>query len=338
MADMPFFSPSLDLTQAVRDAAFATHQMAYVKTNGKDVITSLQDSLMGSVTSTKYTLDSFVLTPVKSEIYTGLADGPSFCIRRGKGARAGAGKGYERVARVLRATAKSNDMAIVSLVALYQSNAPIWLQATNAEDLRVIVELFKAALNSAAIDLSVRASELRPVCVVTIKDKTGLQNDPFLTSVDADLWVSLNTLFNMTTMRDSKIRAYILHAKEALAETIQQAKDSKVDLNPSFTETLYEDIKEKYHGFNLKRFFRSIIVDASDPSPVLKLVAGAAAIYLVVKGIPAAYRWATTKELTATEKFAQKVRERGKELEIDIAARSNLSQISAPAVAAPGTF
>jgi|GEM_PF-5805233 len=309
---LPFFSPALDLTPATREVAFATHQLAYVKADDNVMLLALQDPLTGTYVITKYEFTEHGLKPVKSETYTGtVVGGESFCIRRGPGARKGAGKGYERMSRVFRAQAKPTDMLLVTVPVLYQSNAPIWIQVTSSDVLQRVLSIFAHDLHKAAIDPQSRAPELRPVCWITIKDKTSLINDPFLASIETTQWQTLFNLFTMTTLRDSKVRSYVADAKEALADTIEQAKKSKVDLNPSLAEGLYEDIKESYHGFNLKRFFRKIASDFADPGPALKIVGGLAFCGLIAWGVTKAWKWTTASEvldahLGASEKARKK--------------------------------
>lgn len=286
-ANSYFFSSDLVLSDDVRNLAYATHGVGFLKWSAKDVLIGDYDYLSGQFTLTKYLKgETGELVPNKSEEYVGLADGGTKKVRKGRSARAGASKLQEGVARVFRATTKPADLAQVRLVNLYGKCMPLWLQAKSAAEVREFIDSVNADLNAVAIDPTIRPARFKPVLVITISD------DLFLNSIDDILWSDLREVFNVTTFIDADLRKYIWNVKDALCDMLRD-KEAMLDINPSFAESLFEDFQSANYGFSFKRFTRGVVKSFSIEKLLVPVVTGLV-IAMILKN-PGSWLWKRAK-------------------------------------------
>lgn len=278
-ANSYFFSSDLVLSNDVRNLAYATHAVGFLKWSPKDVLIGDFDYLSGQFTLTKYLKsETGELVPNKSEEYVGLADGGTKKVRKGKSARAGASKLQEGVARVFRATTKPADLAQVRLVSLYGKCMPLWLQAKSAAEVREFIDSVNADLNGVGINPTVREERFKPVLVITISD------DLFLNSIDEFLWSDLREVFNVTTFMDADLRSYLWSVKNSLCEVLRD-KDNLLDINPSFVESLFEDFQSANYGFSFKRFTRAVVKSFSVEKLLVPVITAAVVAWIFKGGV-----------------------------------------------------
>ncbi|MDQ5890782.1 MAG: hypothetical protein QG604_656 [Candidatus Dependentiae bacterium] len=246
--NQPFMT--LKISDETSTFARAIGSMAFIKWTTKDVTICNSSALNGTVSATKYEKKDGQLVPVKSEEFTGRADGYTQCTRKGENARKAVPLA-ERTARMLRATANLTDMSQVKFVDLYNSYAPIWLQAESAADVREFVDTMQVDLAAAAIDPAVRPAQFRQVCLITIK------KDPLLSTLDEQLLADLAELFNPGSFMNADLRKYVLAEKDVLCEIREDSKDA-LDINPSVLEGLFEDLTKENYFWKKSLFFRDI--------------------------------------------------------------------------------
>jgi hypothetical protein len=267
-----FFSPDLLVTPAAKQLAYLTHEVSFIQLNGDSVSVCRFDYLRGSATMTKYKKEGSELTPIRSEQYSGAADGGTKCISKGRGARKV--QLQEKLARGFRATVKKEALTQVKFVDLYTSFVPLWIQAESAEDIRSFIDCVQEDLIDAAIDPSVRTQDGKPLCIITLK------NDLFLDTISPTLWKDLRSAYNMTTFADSELRKYIWNTKKSLAETISGAANEEF---PSFWAELFEDLSRENYGFSFKKGARKFLSDVVSVKNIIAFALAAIGGGLVLK-------------------------------------------------------
>ncbi len=276
LLNQKFLTQPLLVSDNVRNLAYATLEVAFGRWNSKnEVILCKYNHFQNKAATTKYKSANGVLNPIKSEEYQGPADGsPSStkCVRKGRTARSTVAA-QEGAARLFRATAKPEDMTQVSFVELYNNCIPLCMQADSAEQVTQFINYIQQALNDGAIDPSIRPRELKPLCVLIVS------SDHLLRTVDNSQWEALQSIYNLTTMYDAPVRKYMLDVREALCEMVKVAGESKIDLNPSFIEGLFDDMNRENYDFNYKRIIREIISTVAN----VKFITGAITAILITQ-------------------------------------------------------
>jgi hypothetical protein len=251
----PFFLLPELMSDDRRNQAFAMLEVAFGKWNKKDeVILCTYNHFQNKAITTKYKDIDGVLSPIKSEEYTGPADGsPSITknVRKGRDARSTI-PAQEGAARLFRAATKPENITQVSFIELYNNCIPLCMQVDSSVQATQFISYAQAQLAQAAIDPSVRAPELKPLCVLIVN------GDHLLKTIGDSQWAALQNMFNITTLYDIEVRKYILEMRKALCDMVKDAKDG-IDLNPSFMEGLFEDINSTNSQFNYKKITRDVV-------------------------------------------------------------------------------
>jgi len=267
-----FFVQPLLVSDDVRNIAFAMLEVAFGKWNKKEeVIFCTYNHFQNKATTTKYKNVEGVLSPIKSEEYTGPADGsPNITknVRKGRTARSTIAA-QEGAARLLRAATKPEDITQVSLVELYNNCIPLCMQVDSTVQATQFIAYAQAQLAQAAIDPSVRAQELKPLCVLIVS------GDHLLKTIDESQWAALQSMYNMTTLYDVEVRKHVLEMRKALCDMVKDAKDG-LDLNPSFLEGLFDDLSSNNYNFNYKKIAREVISNVFSLKGVVGMAAGIA--------------------------------------------------------------
>jgi len=263
-----FAAPAV--AQNIKEAAYTRHRVAFARW-GKHVIVDVTDYMNRTTRGTKYAKVKGQLVPEKAEKYVGTSEGASFCVRRGAGARSGVGGS---LAKLTRSTARPEHMELVQFVDLYNRGIPMWLQVESATDLREFLNTVQDQLKTAAIDVTVRSAEKKPILLISI------ENDFDLESIDSILWSDLEGTYNVATMVDGELRNYFFAAKEERAKIITEGKESNNDTNDSFLEGLFNKVEKEYDGFSFKKITQKILADLVKPSHISTFV-----VTLVAAGV-----------------------------------------------------
>jgi len=244
LAKTPFFSiPTL--SPQVVSTALAYGRVGFVKAEETKAAVTRFDTLRGIVDVTRYTKAGTKLSVCKHETRN-YADGIKIPLQFNHSGRANS-DADKQISRILGANSDDHEYGGPTLTTLYLEKTPLWIDAKTAADINDFLQYLAEELVNLGFDATSVPATYRPIVVITIS------NDPFLQTISADSWNTMNSYFNIASFLDEPVRNLFLDARRTL---INISSNSLFEVGVPLWQGIYNDYSSMAENFEWRRMIR----------------------------------------------------------------------------------